>query len=95
MRAAPTGNAGRIAQRGQLRRAVPTPRQLERVDGDVVEGRALPPPPPVALTFRDLLAGGVEVSGEALREPDVRDELEGPGALTVTCRMLLISLAAP
>ncbi len=33
----------------------------------------------MALAFLDLLAGGVEVSGEALREPDVRDDLEGPG----------------
>jgi hypothetical protein len=56
----------------------PIPRHLERVVGLLAEQRVIPPPPTVTLAFRDLLAGGVEVSGETFREPDVRDELEGP-----------------
>jgi hypothetical protein len=74
----------------------PIPRHLERVVGILAEQRVLPPPPPVALAFRDLLAGGVEVSGETFREPGVLDELEGPGgANRVTCKPLLTSLTVP
>ena len=74
----------------------PVPRQLQRAVGLLAEQHALPPPLPVALAIRDLLAVRVEVFGETFREPDVRDELgRGLGALTATCKTLLTSLGVP
>ena len=76
---APTGDAVRVLRRGEMWRVDPVPRQIEQGVGILAERRVLPPPLQVALAFRNLLAGGVEVSDEALREPDVRNELQGPG----------------
>ena len=74
----------------------PVPRRLQRAVGLLAEQRALPPPLPVALAIRDLLARRVEVFSETFREPDIRDELgRGLGALTATCKTLLTSLGVP
>ena len=73
----------------------PIPRHLERVVGILAEQRVLPPPPPVALAFRDLLAGGVEVSGKPSASPACSTNWRDPGALTGTCKPLLTSLTVP